>query len=55
MRARREEVERIFRLWLDLSEDQEILSLLELVEQALRQRGYTVRIEAHPPSPGRPG
>ena len=44
MGANREEVERVFRLWLELSEDSEILVLLDLVERTLRDRGYTVRI-----------
>jgi len=49
MGANREEVERVFRLWLELSEDREILLLLELVERTLRDRGYTVRIQVEPP------
>ncbi len=43
MSANREEVERVFRLWLELSEDGEILALLELLERTLRERGYRVR------------
>ena len=54
MAASREEVERIFRLWLELSEDQEILFLLELVEGTLRNRGYTVRIHMELPPRERP-
>ena len=49
MASNREEVERVFKLWLELSEDQEILVLLELVERTLRDRGYTVRIQVEPP------
>ncbi|MEK7220659.1 MAG: hypothetical protein AAB253_05635 [candidate division NC10 bacterium] len=49
--SNREEVERVFKLWLELSEDWEILALLELVERALRARGYSVRIQVEPPPP----
>ncbi len=49
MGAGLEEIERIFKLWLELSDDQDIFCLLELVERTLRQRGYTVRIEVQPP------
>ena len=54
MASNREEVERVFRLWLELSEDQEILLLLELVERTLRERGYTVRIQVEAPPRERP-
>lgn len=52
MAANREEVERVFRLWLELSEDGEIVALLELVERTLRERGYSVRIQLEPPPRG---
>ena len=48
----REDVELIFRMWLDLSSDQVILWLLVLVEERLRRSGYAVRSEVQPP-PGR--
>ncbi len=50
--ANREEVERVFKLWLELSEDWEIVALLELVERTLRARGYGVRIQLEPPPRG---
>ena len=42
-------MERVFRLWLELSEDREILLLLDLVERTLWERGYTVRIQVEAP------
>jgi len=48
----REDIQRVFRTWLDLSSVQELLWLLELVEEALRCRGYPVQREE--PRPGRP-
>ncbi len=38
----RADLERTFRAWLDLSRDEEVLALLDLVREALRRRGYTV-------------
>ncbi len=43
--SRCEEVGRIFRTWLALSSDPEVLALLSLVRQTLRDRGYEVTIE----------
>ncbi len=48
----REDIERVFQTWLDLSSVQELLWLLELVEEALRRRGYPVQREE--PRPWRP-
>ncbi len=47
----REELTRVFGMWLELSADREILTLLELVTEALRRRGYTVSPEVRPPEP----
>lgn len=38
----RDEIERIFGLWLEWSDDEEILALLDLVVATLRQRTYQV-------------
>jgi len=39
------DVERAFRAWLDLSRDEEVLFLFDLVQSALRRRGYSVTCE----------
>ena len=43
------DVEHVFGIWLELARDQEILSLLELVQRELKRRGYSVRCEVQPP------
>jgi len=40
-----DDVERVFRLWLSLSEDRELLALLALVQQSLKSRGWQVTVE----------
>ncbi len=41
----KDETERIFGLWLEWSEDVEILALLDLVVATLRQREYEVHFD----------
>lgn len=41
----KQEIERAFSLWLEWSEDAEILALLDLTVAALRGRGYRVTYE----------
>ncbi len=37
-------LERTFGAWLDLSKDEEVLALLDLVRAALERRGYVVAL-----------
>ncbi len=39
------DVQRVFRTWLDLSKDEEVLALFALVQDALSRRGYALRGE----------
>lgn len=41
-------VERVFRLWLELSREEEILRLLELVRSELGRRGVVLNDEVQP-------
>ncbi len=45
MAPRCQTIERIFRTWLDLSKDKDILVLLVLLQRQLRRRGYHVSVE----------
>lgn len=49
MERDRDDVYRIFGLWLELSSGPEILILLDLVLAELRKRGYTATHEIRPP------
>jgi len=41
-------VERVFRVWLELSREEEILRLLELVKSELGRRGVTLTYDVQP-------
>ncbi len=47
--SNREGVYRAFAVWLEMSLDREVITVLELVAQELKRRGYTVTYEAKPP------
>lgn len=49
MGKRHQDVHRVFQTWLELSEDEEILTLKELAVAELKRRGYTVSQEVRPP------
>jgi hypothetical protein len=44
-------VERVFRLWLELSREEEILRLLELVKRELSRRRLVVNYSVQPKRP----
>jgi len=48
------DVEQLFGDWLELAREREVLSLLDLVQQELKRRGYSVRCEVQPPKSDAP-
>lgn len=49
----KDEIERTFALWLEWSEDEEIIALLDLAVATLRRRGYEAHYDVkrtNPPS-----
>lgn len=55
-RDRPEDIERLFRPWLDWSSAEEIRALLDVVVRELRARGYTITLDVRRPEAGpRPG
>ncbi len=52
MTEMKREVERIFRTWVKLSKDEEILALLELLVSELRGRQHEGDYDVQPPKPG---
>lgn len=51
----KQEIERVFGLWLFWSEDDEILALLDLIRATLKQRGYEVRCDVKRTNPNTQG